>query len=275
MDSIKKYGEGLKQHYEKVILIVALIALGGAVFYLYGETQREKERISEFFQDVGRRAVKPVKPVDLTNYAAVVAKANNPPPLDLSLPHNVLNPVKWKQTPTGELIKEVTGTEGDLDLLEVTRHDPLNFSIHFDRTAGPGYWINITNEVAAGYNRRIAQFATLNVTNLKVFILREVQGEPENPTALVLELKETGERVTISKEKPFVRAEAYEVDLRFPPENKNFPRQRVGATLRFGGEEYRIVGINQSEIIFMGDNDKRYSKTVGARQEAAANPPPR
>jgi hypothetical protein len=273
MDSIKKYGEGLKQHYEKVVLIVVLIALAGAVFYLYGETQREKDKIAEFFLDVGRRAAKPVKPVDLTNYVAVVAKAKSPPPIDLGLPHNVLNPVKWKQTPTGELIKEVKGTESGLDLLEVTRHVPLNFSIHFDRAAGPGYWINVTNEVANVYNRRISQFATLNATNLKVFILREVQGEAENPTALVLELKETGERITISRDKPFVRAEAYEVDLRYPPENRNFMKQRAGAVLRFGDEGYRIVTINQNEIIFVADNDKKYSKPVRARQEAATAPP--
>lgn len=273
MDSIKKYGEGLKQHYEKVLLIVALVALGVAVFYLFQATQKEKETIAEFILGVERKAVKLVRPVDLTNYSATLVKAKNPPPLDLGLPHNVLNPVKWKEMPNGDLFKEVKGTEADLDLLEVTRHVPLNFTIHFDRAAGPGYWINVTNEVALGWNRRVAQFATLNNTNLKVFVLREVQGEPESPSALVLEMKETGERVTISKEKPFVRAEAYEVDLRYPPENRNFTKQRIGATLRFGGEEYRIVGINQNEIIFEGDNAKKYSKPVGARQEAAAKPP--
>jgi hypothetical protein len=272
---MKKYGELFKQHYEKVILIAALVALGVAVFYLYGETQSEKEKIAAFFLNVERKGVKPVRPVNLTNYAEVVNKAQNPPSLDLGLPHNVLNPVKWKQTPPPNeaLIKEVKGTESGLDLLEVTRHVPLNFSIHFEKSAGPGYWINVTNEVIVGSQRRIAQFATLNSTNLKAFILREVQGEAENPSGLVLELKETGERVTISKEKPFVRAEAYEADLRYPPENRNFPKQRVGATLRFGGEEYKIVAINQNEIIFVGDNDKKYSKPVAARQEAANAPP--
>jgi len=272
MDSIKKYGEVFRQHYEKVILIVALVGLGLAVFYLYGETQKEKDKISEFFQDVGRRAVKPVPPVDLTNYTAVINKAQNPPPLDLGLPHNVLNPVKWKQTGNGDLYKEIKGTESGIDLLEVTRHAPLNFSIHFERVAGSGYWINITNEVVAGFGRRLAQFATLNSTNLKVFILREVKGSPEDPSELVLELKETGERVSISKDKPFVRAEAYEVDLRYPVENRNYPKLRVGATLRLGGDEYRIVAINRNEIVFLGDNDKKHSKPV-ARQEAASAAP--
>ena len=269
---MKKYGEILKQHFEKVVLIAALVGLGVAVFYLYGETQKEKEKISEFFKDVGRRAVKPVPPVDLTNYVAIMNRAQNPPPLDLGLPHNVLNPVKWKQTFNGDLYKEIKGTESGIDLLEVTRHAPLNFSIHFERVAGSGYWINITNEVAASVGRRLAQFATLNSTNLKVFILREVKGPPEEPTELILELKETGERVSISKDKPFVRAEAYEVDLRYPLENRNFNKLRVGATLRLGSDEYRIVAINRNEIVFLGDNDKKHSKPV-ARQEAARAAP--
>ena len=135
---MKKYGEILKQHFEKVVLIAALVGLGVAVFYLYGETQKEKDKISEFFQDVGRRAVKPVPPVDLTNYTAVINKAQNPPPLELGLPHNVLNPVKWKQTGNGDLYKEIKGTESGIDVLEVTRHVPLNFIIHYEQAGGLG-----------------------------------------------------------------------------------------------------------------------------------------
>ena len=133
MESIKKYGEGLKQHYEKVVLIIALVALGVAVFYLYRETQNEKAKTEEFIIGVERKAAKPVRPVDLTNYTAVLTKAKSPPPLDLGLPHNVMNPVKWKKGLNGELIKEITGAEG-VQLLEVTRHAPLNFSITFDVT---------------------------------------------------------------------------------------------------------------------------------------------
>ena len=271
---MKKYGDIIKQHYEKVILIAALVGLGLAVFYLYSETQKEKDKISEFFQDVGRRAVKPVPPVNLTNYTAAINKAQNPPPLDLGLPHNVLNPVRWKKTLNDTLYKEIKGTESGIDVLEVTRHVPLNFIIHYDKPAGSGYWINVTNEVVTGFGRRFAQFATLNATNLKVFILREVKGPHEEPTELVLELKDTGERVAISKDKPFVRAEAYEVDLRYPIDNRNFQKQRVGATLRLGGDEYRIIAINQNEIVFLGDNDKKYPKPV-TRQEAASAAPPK
>jgi hypothetical protein len=271
MDSLKKLGEVCRQHYEKLLLILALIVLAGAVAYLYMENEKEKEKIKEFFTDVKRTKVSPVQPANLTNFNASLATLQNPPSLDFGLPHYLLNPVKWKETPQLDLIKEAKGTES-LDLLEVTSIIPLNFTIAFERKAGPGFWINITNEViAGGAGRRIAQFATLNATNTKVFILRDIKGPPppEDPAQeeewvkqaeFVLELKDSGERVAIAKDKPFVRAEAYQADLRYPPDNKTFLKQRVGAPLSFGGEEYRIVAINQNEIVLLGANDKKHTK---------------
>jgi hypothetical protein len=273
MDSLKKIGEICKAHYEKLILIVALIILGVAVGYLYLETQKEKQKIGEFFSDVGRRSNKPVPPANLTNYQAMLAVAQNPPKLDFASPHNLFNPVKWKKVGPG-MIKEVKGTEGTLDQLEITEIRPLNFIIALDRVAGPGYWINVTNEVAPVNSRRIAQFATVNPvnTNTKVFVLREVKGPPEEPSELVLELKESGERVTISKDKPYVRAESYEADLHSKLENKDFRRQRVGNTLRLSGDEFKIIGITQNEINFLQvANEKRYTKR---RDAAPVTPAP-
>jgi hypothetical protein len=273
MDSIKKLGEVCKQHYEKLLLIVALVLLAGAVASLYMENEKQKEKIKEFFTDVKRTKASPVQSANLTNYNAALATLQNPPALDFGRPHYLLNSVKWKETPQGELIKETTETASGLDLLQIANISPLNFTIAFERKAGPGFWINITNEViTGGAGRRIAQFATLNATNLKVFILRDIKGPPppaDDPVQeeewvkqveFVLELKDSGERISISKEKPFVRAEAYQADLNYPPEKKTFPRQRAGAHLSFGGEEYDIVAINQNEIIFRALNDKKYTK---------------
>src|SRR5688572_19330745 len=207
MDSIKKLGEVCKQHYEKLLLIVALVLLAAAVASLYMENEKQKERIKEFFTDVKRTKASPVQSANLTNYNAALATLQNPPALDFGRPHYLLNSVKWKETPQGELIKETSETASGLDLLQIANISPLNFTIAFERKAGPGFWINITNEViVGGAGRRIAQFATLNATNLKVFILRDIKGPPppEDPAQeeewvkqveLVLEFKETGERI--------------------------------------------------------------------------------
>jgi len=284
MDSIKKLGEICKQHYEKLLLIVALVLLAVAVAYLYLENEKQKEKIKEFFTEAKRTKASPVQSANLTNYNAALATLQNPPKLDFGRPHYLLNSVKWKETPQGELIKETSETASGLDLLDITNISPLNFTIAFERKAGPGYWINITNEViASGVGRRIAQFATLNATNTKVFILREIKGPPppDDPAQeeewvkqveFVLELKDSGEKIIISKEKPFVRAEAYQADMRYPPENKTFLKQRAGAHLSFGGEEYDIVVINQNEIVFRALNDKKYTKRYNPTAATAAGP---
>src|SRR5688500_6745252 len=178
MESLKKFADIGKQHYEKLVLIVALVVLGGAVWYLFNESQSEKEKIKEFFTGVQRRSAKMVRPADLTNYTAVMQLAKAPPTLDFGLPHNLFNPVKWRKGVNDELIKEQKGNEL-LDRLEITSIRPLNFVLAFDKVAGPGYWINLTNEVVAGVGRRMAQFAKSGETNTKVFVLREVKGSPE------------------------------------------------------------------------------------------------
>src|SRR5258705_9908263 len=165
-------------------------------------------------------------------------------------PHNLFNPVKWKKVDE-TLYKEVKGTESSLDPTDILEIRPLNFVVALDRVAGPGYWINVTNEVAPLNQRRMAQFATAGNTNTKVFVLREVKGPPEDPSELVLEQKESGERITIAKDKPYVRPDAFEADLRYKLENKTFLRQRVGAILRLGSDEFKIIGINQNEISFL------------------------
>ena len=97
-----------------------------------------------------------------------------------------------------------------------------------------------------------------NETNKALLILREIKGAPENPE-LVMEIKDTGERVTISKEKPFVRTNTFEADLKWKVENKTFNRQRTNSVLRLGSDDYKIVAINPNEVVMSAANDKKYT----------------
>jgi hypothetical protein len=266
MDSLKKVLEVLRAHWEKVLLTLALVLLAGAVWSLYQASRKEEAKTADIPIDFQRRKVKGVQPMDLSRYKAVVAMAEKPESLVYSGPHNLVNPVKWLKKPDGSLLKVITGTEGTLDEVEVVRITPLRFIIALDRVSLPGYHITITNEVAFGAARRIAQYATVNSQTLRVFTLREVRGSAEEPE-LILELKDTGERISIAKDKPYVRVDAYEADLRYKIENKTFTKQRVGATLRFGGEDYNIVAINASEVVLSARlNDKKYTVRQSAQQ---------
>ena len=88
-------------------------------------------------------------------------------------------------------------------------------------------------------------------------ILRAVKGPADNPAALELELTDTGDAISINKEKPFRRVDGYVVDLKYAPENRSFPNKRVDSSFVFGGNEYKIVAITQDEVILSAPNQKK------------------
>ncbi len=165
---------------------------------------------------------------------------------------------------------EITSDQDLIKNIQVTTIRPLNFVIAFDRVAGSGYWFNVTNEVASfPAPRRQIYFAILNATNTsnKIFVLREVHGDTADPAGFVLELRETGDRIPVGRDKPYIRPDAYEADLKLILENKTFTKQRVGAKLRSGGDEYKIVAINQNEVVLSASsNDKKYLIRLAAAQ---------
>ena len=259
--------EGLKNlfrnHYEKVIMGLALVGLAAAVLILLQSSQAEQAKIQEYIGQVERRSGARVTPVDLTNMQQSLQMATNPPALELSGPHNLFNPVKWQRTQDGRFIKKVEGTEGTLDELEITRIAPLQFIVTLDKYTGTGYTIVVTNE--ASYPRRFSGYYTLNDTNKPLLVLREIKGAPENPE-LVLEIKDSGERVAISKERPLVRTNTFEADLKWKVENRNFNKQRTNMVLNLAGDLYKIVAINPAEIVMSASNDKKYTVRAPSAQ---------
>ncbi|HEY2953189.1 MAG TPA: hypothetical protein VGK40_11425 [Verrucomicrobiae bacterium] len=265
MDLLKKIGQVCRLHYEKIILTIALLALAGTVLYLYGAKGEEQRNIEKFLQGNERVSVKSVKVTDMAPYQTVLKGAESPSTLVFSGPHNLLNPVKWQRKPDGGLVKVVSGKEVGADAMIATRFIPITLTLNYDKVAGTGYYISVTNEAAtnAFFRRKEQRFATLNSQNKipgsqAVFILREVKGPVEDPAELVVELSDSGERVSLGKDKPYTRIEGYAVDLKYPLENLTFLAQRVGSTLRFAGDVYTVVAVTKEEVVLSGSNDKRY-----------------
>src|SRR5262245_29216295 len=207
MESIKRIGKLGRQHYEKILLLLAVIALGGAVWYLYLQSLSEKDKIDEYFKTKTRQKVKAVESVDLTAFEKAKQSLEQPQKLELGLPHNLLNPVKWQRRPDKELVKITGHAEVGPAAAAVTNIRPLYLTIAVDRAAGSGWWIVVTNEVApTRAAARVSQFASLSSTNTRVFILREAK-PPDNPTEWIVELRDTGQKVSFTKEKPYQRVE--------------------------------------------------------------------
>jgi len=107
--------------------------------------------------------------------------------------------------------------------------------------------------------RKIQRFVSLDDKKKDVFTLLEVRGAPENPSELVLKLADTGETVSVSREKPFRRVDAYAADLKYDLERKNFPGRRIGAPLSFGGEDYIVVAIDADEVILSAQSNQKHT----------------
>ena len=62
----------------------------------------------------------------------------------------------------------------------------------------------------------------------------------------------------MTKTKPLDRITGYAADLSYPLEaNRTFLDRRVKNSIKFAGEEYNIVAINQNEVTVQASSNKR------------------
>jgi len=243
--------EILRKHYEKIILSVVLLGLAAAAAFLPLKVASVRRDLDTVTQGFVRKAVKPLPPLDLSTNKAALERLKNPPKATFANPgHNVFNPIQWRRKGTdGPLIPQ---EQFGLSSLVVTNIVPLHLKIEFKgakerlRTTDEDvrYDFVITREYATNAP---AQKPAPRVVGLggktEVFILKGVDGPPENPEAVVLELIESKKTVRVPKEGVFSEIMGYAADLKYEVENKVFPKQRQGAKLTVAGNTYNIVAI--------------------------------
>lgn len=231
--------EFLKKHYEKILLSVVLLCLAGTAAWFPIKIGKEKDEAQKYI--ISLPPPKELKPMDITTNQAGLQRLQNPPVVVLSGGHNLFNPVTWKQKSDLTLLKIIR--EG-VDALMVTKIQALYFELAYEKPSAAGYWIAVRH-LSAKSPTRI--YAKLNVKQ-DLFTIRKINGETNDPTDLVLELPDAGGMVTITKEKPYRKVEAYSADLRYEPDNLTFLNKRVNEVITFGGESYKIIAINENDV---------------------------
>ncbi len=230
--------EFLKRHYEKILLSVVLLCLAITAAWFPIKIKKEKEDAQNY--KVTLPVPKELKPLDLTTNQAALLRLKSPPIVELAGAHNLFNPVRWKVKSDGTFLKIVL--EG-VDALTITKITPLYLELAYQRSTASGYWIDVKRLSA----KKPSTYAKLNEKK-ELFTLKEIKGETNDPTELILELPETAELVSISKEKPYRRIEGFAVDLRYGPDNLVFANKRVNEVITFGGESYKIIAITDNEV---------------------------
>lgn len=260
MEKVKKLLELGKLHYEKVILVLVVLGLAVAVVFLYLLTEEEQRNANDITGNYERKKVNPPPRVDIDHYTSALEQFKNPAPVDFGLPHKVFNPVKWMKASDGRLIVDRSGKSVGPEALKIESIKALNMVVRLLATTPDGYSIEL---MAEGSDR--AEFRKPRPFTLKLdekirlpggtvrspnqLWLREVKGKPEDPDQLVFEITENKEKISVSKDKAFIRPEAYVADLSYSPENRQYRGLRRDAVISFGGEEYKIVEITENEVV--------------------------
>jgi len=258
----------IKKNYEKVLLGIVLLGLAAvAVFLLFlvsGERQAQEERRNKIIN----RPVKPLPAIEATQAEALLKRGETPLILSFSdNVHKLFNPVRWQKAVDGRLLKNPVGT--DVQKIEITKITPLYLIISLDSVnpseSGPRYVIVVEQQAATKPNLRGKRSNYVSKGDKKeygehkeTFTLRDVAGPADNPTEVSLELSDLDNKViTISKDKPYRRIDGYMADLKFAPENKNFPSRRVGDKISIAGEEYNIVAIAENEVVLSAKSNQK------------------
>ena len=251
----------LKRHYEKILLGVMLAGLIGVLVFMLFYIASDKAAMEQKTTSIISRHVQPLSNLDLTLEDAAIARTKTSYKLDFETKNKLLNPVDWVRLADGTLVPRETKTGPQMCV--VTNITPL-FMIVSNA-------MSVTNELGARYNitvehqgaatpakrRPASHFVSPGEKPNEAFSLLEVQGPPDNPTGLVLKLADTSEPVTISKEKPYLRVEAYFADIWYAPEKKPFHNVRKGSHLPIGGVDYVVADVGQNEVILEDQSNQK------------------
>lgn len=252
----------LKKHYEKLVLGGVLLVLVVSAALLPMMISGERESLRELSESFINRPAKELPPLNFSTQQVSLQRLQARLAIDLATTNKVFNPLQWQKAPDGRIFKIQTGEETGPKALEVVKLVPLYLKVGLESVStsesGIRYVIGVEREAAAkaADRRKSLKYATVNNKN-DVFVLREVKGAPESPTELALELADTGEMVTISKEKPLLRVDGYLADLKYDLEKRVWNNQRVGDTLRFGNESYIIVAITKNEVVVSAKSNQK------------------
>lgn len=259
----------IKKHYEKVLLSIVLLGLAVAAALLPLKVSSIKEEIE---RNIPNPKPKELQSVDLTTNMMVIQRIQRPSAVNLANEHNLFNPVQWQKRPDGGMIKILTGNEVGPGALKVLKIVPLNLVIEFEGASAEGetirYKFAITREADKNVSRRRKTSQTIAMGSKNdIFLLKDARGPKEAPTEVVLEMDNGNKTVVVSKDKPHIEVAGYMADLRYDPENKNFPGKRVDdPPLSFAGDAYNIVAITENEVVLSA---KSTSKRTTVKWNAA------
>lgn len=265
----------LKQHYEKLLLAVFLLALAGAAAVLPFLITQTKEEVKTTLASP-RRTPAPYEPEDLGPLRSNLTQEAAPVDLQLTGEHNLFNPVEWDQRPNGPPYP-VTLLDPE-KVIKIDAIEPLYTRAEFDSVQGSSpdvkyiFYITLEASENASYRRPRRRALELHRSyDDHPFILREVRGPATNPSELVLTLKDTREEAIVQPGKPYERVDGYKADMRVTePTEQTLRDKYVGDHFKIDRKDYIIVAIDENSVTVeakSGKNDSGKRTTIQASDD--------
>jgi hypothetical protein len=257
----------LKKHYEKILLGVVLLGLVGAMVFLPFLILHDRNELEVTRTGIIHHAVRPLPPLDLTEQSNAIERLQLPYNLNFETTNRLFNPVEWQKAVNGPPIKIESGNEVGPQAATIAKITPLYFILTLESVEtnqfGARYVIGVERQAAAAAWQRTKRqhYASVGDKN-EAFTIISANGPSGNPTQLMLRLTDSGERATLSPDKAFRRVDGYMADLKYGPEGKNWQEQRVGDDLKFAGDDYIIVAINQNEVVLSAKSNQKKTTLI-------------
>jgi hypothetical protein len=260
----------VKKHYEKILLGFVLLGLVGALVFLPFMIARDQQQLQEMSYGIVHPKVVPLAGLDLTQETNVLERLQSPYKLDFSTTNKLFNPVPWQKKADGTLIK---GSQAGPSTAVVTSITPLYLILALDSMETNSietnelvarYVISMERQASAlpsqrGKRQHYASVGEKVGDKNDAFIIKGASGSTADPGTLklIVQLTDTGESATLSKDKPFRRVDGYSADLKYDPEKKTWQGQRIGANLKFAGDDYIIVAIDPGAVILSARSNQK------------------
>ena len=253
----------IKKNYEKVLL--GAVLLGLVVSLLLGQAiiQHDKDALTQIVNGIIHGTPKALQALPMSREEDSLNRVQGPYQLDFETTNRLFNTMQWQRTPNGRVIKISNGNEVGERALKVMNIRPLDFVLKFEsfepasQSSPARYQVTVEHDGATNPMERRPKKHFLSPGEKEQSLsLLSVSG-PANSPVLTIQILETGEKVTVTMDKPFHEVESYQADLTYPPENKHWNNQRVGATLKFYNNNYNVVVIDQNEVVISAESNQK------------------
>lgn len=257
----------LKQHYEKILLGLALFGVVGAVAAMFVMVAKEKDDLQSLRDSLIKKPVKELAfPAEFGSDTAFIDSFPQVHQLDFSSKNKLFNPVLWVKASDGKPM-ELPDPVDLLRQLQVTNATPLYFELTLTKVdatdSGIAYGIMVDHQAEGGkrgpYFVAMGQRKDYTMAGGKKYsftIVSTNNGTVDEPK-LTLQLNDSNDRITLTKESPHKEVEGYMIDLRLDSIKLNRTHLHVGSSLAINGDDYTIAAITQNEVTLSAKSNNK------------------